>query len=1780
MNSVRIPPMVRFLTTAILITGLSTLSAQIHWLLPAFTSKVNIGWPLDGVALASIFVFGWPAVLGVAAGYLILTLSSVSGPGALPAALAITSGAILQYWLGARLIRRQIGKNLPETAAQVVHAVCVSAVISLIAPTISLTALCSLGLTEWAQFASQILEWWMGSFISIAVITPTLTLVYFKLAQQKIKDPLLWAFPSLIIGIALFTFSYLNAEENQLIVDQLHADAGEMTHQVAEELALSAHNVQMIDLLQISSSNITRAEFRQLSRPLLAEAVALTTLSWVEHVNAEDRAAYQQKISADGYANFGIHEQDPSGKTVPPGERSEYFPYTFVEPPTVGIDLLGLDMASSPVLLEALQIAINSGEVTATSAYTIDLAGQKQLVIQIIAPIYRNGVPHETIAARRANLIGLGVGIVPIRNILEKSLVNLNTHGIDVYLFDTETPEAHLLGTYSASSAAPTSLTLTAAQRGLYHTEKIGSFGHSWLLVFKAGPDFILTGYRPVKWLALLIGLLLAGGFMVYTRNREDMGEQLARSESEFRNLSNYAHTGILRFKLSGEILYANPAICQLLGDSTPDEMVGRSAYELIDNPAQFQVPLKALTPDTPLVNHEVVIDRSDGDSRHILISAGLYENMISVNAVDITATKNAEEALRQSEARYRLISEKTSDVIWTLDVETMRFTYVSPSVKKLRGYTPEEVIAQPMSAAVTPESAALIASLLERIMPAFLSGAEDNSETCDIDQYRKDGSIVHTEATGTPVWDTQGRLQLIGISRDITERKHAEIIFKANEETQRASLNAIPECVYMITPDGNGILANTAQLRVMGLTLEEFKACNIFTQLPAGLAETQHEWVNTAVRERIQVHFEDERNDRSYQHTITPLYNANYQVERLAIFSIDITQRKEYEAEIIAHREHLEELVQQRTAEVQDLYDNAPTGYHSLDKDGIFMMINQTELNWLGYSREEMIEKMKLADILTSESIRQFKEMFPLFLEFGQLNNLELDFIRKDGSLLPVIANAIAVFDDDGNFKSSRTTVFDNTMRKQTQEALRQSEEVYRALFENSNDSIFLMTPEGIELQANQRALDMLGYTEEEHLQQSLTQTNYMTTPDERAEDRTKLLAVVRGEHVPLFERTLIAKNGQKINAEINLSAARDPNGHVIMVQSVVRDITQRKAIEEQLERNNFLSDAALALSHAGYWRAPLDGTGEYISSDRTIAIQGDPFHPNYRYRLIDDWLVNAVRADEASGLQAQKAFEETIEGKTPRLDITYPYWRPVDGKIVWLHSVGSVMRNAKGTAIEMHGVTQDITAQKMTEFELVKAKDAAEAANKAKSSFLANMSHEIRTPMNAILGFAQLILKDAELPARLHEQLEIINRSGEHLLSLINDILEMSKIEAGRVELRPSAFELTTLMHDIENMFRMRIEAKNLTFRVELAPDLPRFIVADENKLNEILINLLGNAVKFTSKGSITLSISAQEALEPDNGQIRRLSIAVQDSGAGISQQEIGRLFQAFEQTRSGAQAKGGTGLGLAISQSHARLMGGKITVTSQVGVGSCFCLELPVLETVSATTSKETNRRRVAGVKPNQEPFRILIVDDVPENRHLLNAVLQLDGLQIHEAVDGEQALYEFKNWHPHLILMDLRMPGMDGFEATRQIKAHPQGMSTPVIALTASVVDMDQSKLLENGMQGYVRKPFKDYELFAALEEHLGPIFVYHEESLSWNEMKDGPGLKNSPLTRETLVHIPSELIEQMRAATFNAHFDHLLELIAEVEAIEPQTAARLRELANNFEYDMLIDLFES
>ncbi|WP_228061081.1 MULTISPECIES: response regulator [unclassified Coleofasciculus] len=505
-------------------------------------------------------------------------------------------------------------------------------------------------------------------------------------------------------------------------------------------------------------------------------------------------------------------------------------------------------------------------------------------------------------------------------------------------------------------------------------------------------------------------------------------------------------------------------------------------------------------------------------------------------------------------------------------------------------------------------------------------------------------------------------------------------------------------------------------------------------------------------------------------------------------------------------------------------------------------------------------------------------------------------------------------------------------------------------------------------------------------------------------------------------------------------------------------------------------------------------------------------------------------------------------------------------------------------------------------------KAEKAAEDASQAKSEFLANMSHELRTPLNAILGFTQVMSRDAELNTEQRDYLSIINRSGEHLLELINDVLDLSKIEAGIISLYESCFDLYRLLDTLEEMFQIKAIQKKLQLIVSVDANVPQYIKTDAKKLRVCLINLLGNAIKFTEFGTVTLRVSVagditdelltKGSLAKENDKlstprtVKILQFEVEDTGLGIAPEELDSLFTAFMQTETGRNAAEGTGLGLSITQKFVQLMGGTIGVSSVLGEGTTFQFNINITE-ANAPDIATKPRRRVIGLESNQTPYRLLIVDDTQENLLLLLKLLEPIGFEVREAENGAECVAVWERWQPHLIFMDTRMPVMDGLEATRQIRTRErdlplstnppaaQPLKTIIIALTASAFEERRVEILAAGSDDFVRKPFAEDIIFEKIAEYLGVRYVYEAlpPSSITSRRINVIAKTFDEVFQSELAAMPSGWIAKLHQAANQLDEESIYQLIQQLPDSKATLAETLMELLKEFRLDVIIQLTE-
>jgi PAS domain S-box-containing protein len=652
------------------------------------------------------------------------------------------------------------------------------------------------------------------------------------------------------------------------------------------------------------------------------------------------------------------------------------------------------------------------------------------------------------------------------------------------------------------------------------------------------------------------------------------------------------------------------------------------------------------------------------------------------------------------------------------------------------------------------------------------------------------------------------------------------------------------------------------------------------------------------------------------------------------------------------------------------------------------------------------------------------------------------------------------------------------------------------------------------------------------------------------------------------VFMRDAVRKKIEDLNL-LNEELHQAKNDLEISSLSLEKMVSDRT---EELSRSERRLAKAQRIAHLGNWdwNIPLSN---FTCSDETFRIFG--VHPD-QFDMTYDAFLNVIHPDDRE--MVEDAFQAALYEKN-NYNIDYRIVLPNDSERV-VHTEGQVTYDRSGQPVQMIGIIQDITNRKRAMLELEKAIMAAEAANCAKSEFLANMSHELRTPLNAILGFSQLMKRDSGTSSEQLKYLETIGRSGEHLLALINDVLEFSKIEAGRTILNQEDFDLYRLLQSIEEVFRLRVQEKGLNLAFELGNDLPKYIHTDQSKLRQILINLLGNAVKFTKIGSITLRVTNMGHAKPMQNNTCVLHFEVADTGIGISSEEQEQIFDAFFQSDRQQSCQEGTGLGLSISQRFADMMGSGLKVDSQAGKGTTFTFDVLAGLAQDAKIMSNQFKRMVIGLETGQPLFRLLVVEDDENSRNLMVKLLRSVGFEVKQAVNGRDAITIWEKWQPHLIWMDIRMPVTDGFEAIETIrskmKKSPYGVDTKIIALTASAFEEDRVKVMKHGATDFVRKPFRESDIFQIMEKHLGVRYRYREGDPSTHTGPSSVNKDNRDLI-ESIGTLPENIISILKEAVELSDSTMIDKVIENIRIKDASLAEALSKLAGNFAYDSILDL---
>jgi len=1161
-----------------------------------------------------------------------------------------------------------------------------------------------------------------------------------------------------------------------------------------------------------------------------------------------------------------------------------------------------------------------------------------------------------------------------------------------------------------------------------------------------------------------------------------------------------------------------------------------------------------------------------------------------------LAALEQFQGRLQESEEKVRKTLEASPDAITVTDLNGNIVECNAATVLTHDFSSKEEVIGTKVFNLIAPRDQSRAAKNMKKTLEqGFIRNVEYTLLT-------KDGREFPGELSASVILDSDGNpMSFVGITKDITERKRVEESLRKSEQRFRFAVSQIPGTLWTTDTELNFTLSYGAGLEALGLSPGEV----VGMSLQEFFNTEDLEYYSIAMHRRAlkgeSVAYEDEFAGNFYSTYLEPLRNSQGNIVGVIGISFDITERK-----------RAEEALQERERWFATTLKSIGDAVIATDNEGVVTFINPVAEALTGWKHAEALGKDIVFKIINKETPTPPKTPAKQVLRDEIVINItEYPFlIARDGTEIPIEYSGAPIKDDKGNITGIILVLKDVTERKRAENALRRLQKAV----ETAGVGITITDTDGNIIYTNSADANMHGYTPDELIGRP---SNILTIP-ERRESKIRRHEDVEAFHNWKRERINMRKDGSEFPVKLISSSIYDTQKFYIGNVTVCEDITERKRAEIQLRKEKDRSQQYLDIAGVMFVALNKDQKVILINKKGCEILDYEEHEiigKNWFDHFLPDTIVSEVKT----------IFNKIISGNIEPVEYYENLVFTKDGNKKLIAWRNSLVRNESGNIIGTLSSGEDITERKRAEKELrkyqqhlenmveartaelqkeiterrraeealqqakeaaEKAQRAAEAANRAKSEFLANMSHELRTPLNAVLGFSQLMERDPAATATQQENLRIINRSGEHLLTLINDILEMSKIEAGRTTLNPQSFDLWYTLTNIEEMVRVRVEAKDLQFTVHHDPDLPRYIKTDEPKLRQVLLNLLGNALKFTETGKVNLRVyelnelGASKTQKLKNSKTHKtLRFEIEDTGSGIAPDEVDTLFDPFVQTHRGQTTSEGTGLGLAISRRFVQLMGGDIAVESKVGRGSVFTFDIQAELAERAKINAETSVRRVIGLEPNQPTYRILVVEDNLENRMFLTQLLRLMGFDVREATNGQEAIRQYETWRPHLIWMDIRMPVLDGYEATKQIKSKIQNLKskikTVIIALTAHVFEEHREEILAAGCDGVVRKPIREADIFDAMHKHLGVRYVYEKSQKS--KVKSQKSQGENVLTLKALATLPPDLPVNLERAIAQLDVERIQQRIEAIRTHNAPLANALAALAGDFEYDKILAL---
>ncbi|MEG5032303.1 PAS domain S-box protein [Microcoleus sp. AT3-D2] len=1233
-------------------------------------------------------------------------------------------------------------------------------------------------------------------------------------------------------------------------------------------------------------------------------------------------------------------------------------------------------------------------------------------------------------------------------------------------------------------------------------------------------------------------------------RDRKTAEDVLKQSEERFRSLTETTAQIIWICNADGEMAIEQPTWSAFTGQ-TFDDYKGRGGSNAIHPDDRSSIATAWLTAvaNRSFYESEFRMRRYDGEYRYmscrgvpILNGDGSIREWVGA-ITDITDRKQAEEALREQQAALReqqaalrdrnfllnSILESTPDIIVVKDLEG-RYVALNSNVANFLGKSIEEIIGKDDLELMSADSAREIMAKDRQVMAAGIT------ETFE-DEISADDETPTTFLTTKAPWrDANGNiLGIIATSRDISDRKQVEAELRDRNALLNSILESTPDFIFVKDREGRYVAVNSNVANFLGKSIEEIIGKDDWELLP-------HESVRAMAKDRqvmaagITESYEEDvfqgETTATFFTTKAPWLDTQGNILGIIATTRDITDRKQAEQTL------------RQTLEMLDL---ASDSIIIRDMDDRIIYWNQGAEKLYGWTKAEVVGQYIHTCLKTAFP----KPLEILRAEFFQQGSWEGEVQHTTSDGRPIIVASRWTLQRDGEGKPCAQLEINNDIsdRKLAEDAIKQSEERYRSLILATSQIVWTGDAEG-------RCPDMptlrayTGQTVEEVVGFGWLDAMH---PDDRERTDQVWMEAVQTRSLYDIEYRIRGADGNYRYFQGRGVPILNEDGSIREWIGTCTDIHDRKLAEEAIRQSEERYRSLILATSQIVWITDAEGRCQDTPSMRAYTGQTveevigfgwlDTIHPDERERTVQVW-------------------NEAVQTKS-LYEIEYQL-RSADGNYRYFQARAVPILNEDGSIREWVGTSIDIHDRKQTEIVQTKAREAAEAASRAKSEFLANMSHELRTPLNGIMGYAQILQRSKVLNEEDRSRIDVIYQCGSHLLTLINDILDLSKIEAQKVELMPTDFHFPAFLQGVAEMCRIRAELKGIHFHFPSSPELPIGIRADEKRLRQVLFNLLSNAIKFTDEGSVTFIVSFAT-----EGKIR---FEVRDTGTGIAQEQLQAIFQPFEQVGDRKRQTEGTGLGLAISQRIVELMDSTIQVQSEMNVGSIFWFDVSLPQADEwVKTSQIDHHGQIIGIKDRQP--KIVVIDDKWANRSVINNLLSPIGFEVSEANDGLEGWEKILEVQPDLIVTDLLMPELDGFEVIKRVRESENFKDTVIIVSSASVFETDQYRSLEAGGNAFIPKPIQATELLQKLQQYLDLEWVY--------EANEEPLARSSDT--DELIAPPAKEMEMLYELAMKGNFLEIVKQAVLLEEIDPQYipfAKRLHQMAKDFQDEEILTFIQS